>query len=123
MIWEKTFLSNQIVITILTRKATKEEIKKASEEFGDYIKIVLDLEKERAAIGGRLHTDIEKVLLESGSVQKDLWGGGLDLANKTFDTQAMINIRPFENNDNMEILDPQTRKKFLEICNKLISNL
>lgn len=108
------------MIIILEKKATEEDLKKASEEFGDYIKIVADIEKEIIAIGGKLHSDAERLLLEAGSNQKNLWGGGLDLANKELDTQAMINIRPLEKNDNMEILDIKVRDKFLKICRKLI---
>jgi len=108
------------MIVYLEKPATKEEIKKASEEFGDYIKIVLDIRKEVAVIGGKLHADGEKVLIEKGSTQKDIWGGGFDLATGLIDSQAIINIRPQDENDSMEILDPEIRKKFLDIVEKFL---
>lgn len=107
------------MIIILQKKATKAEIEKAKEEFRDFIKIVVDIEKEIAAIGGKLHADAEKLLLEKGSKNKNLWGGGFDLKNNAVDTQAMINIRPTEN-DNMEILDQEIRERFLKIAKKLL---
>lgn len=111
------------MVIILNQKAIKEDIAKASEEFGDYIKIVADIEKEIVAIGGKLHADSEKKLLESGSAQKNIWGGGLDLETKIFDTQAMINIRPLDHNNSMEILSPKIRDKFLKICSRLLSDI
>lgn len=108
------------MIVILKKRASKDDIKKALEEFEDYFKIVVDLEKEIIAIGGKLHSDAEKLLIENGSVQKNIWGGGYDTKTKNFDTQAMINIRPKENNDNMEILDWEIRDKFKKIAKRLL---
>lgn len=108
------------MIILLQRKATKGEIQKAKEEMGDFIKIVIDIEKEIAAIGGELHADAEKLLMENGSSQENLWGGGFDTATNIIDSQAMINIRPSQKNDNMEILDQKIREKFLEIAEKLL---
>ena len=108
------------MIIIVNKSATSNEIEKAKEEFGDYIKIVVDIEKEIAAIGGKFHTDAEKLLIENGSAQKNLWGGGFDISTKKIDTQAIINIRPSQGNDSMEILDPNIRTNFLKIAIKLI---
>lgn len=108
------------MIIIIRRKATREEIIKAKEEFGDFIKIVIDIEKEILAIGGSLHADAEKLLIDAGSNQRDLWGGGFDTATNIIDSQAMINIRPNQGNEGMDILDPKIRKKFLKIAEKLL---
>lgn len=104
------------MVLYLERKATKEDIRNASQEFGDYIKIVVDIERGVIAIGGKLHADAEKILIRTGSPQRNLWGGGLDLNSKKIDTQAIINLRPRQGNDSMEILDPEIRKKFIEIA-------
>jgi len=108
------------MIVILNRRATPEEIKQASEYFKDYIKIVVDIEKEIIALGGKLHADAERVLIEKGSNQENIWGGGLDLKTKDIDSQAIINMRPNAGNDSMEILEPVIRNKFLEIARKLL---
>ncbi len=97
---------------VLTKKASKEEIEKAKEEFGNYIKAVVDIEKKIVVIGGRFHADAEKILIEKGSVQQNLWGGGIDPVTGKIDFQAIINIRPKQNNDSMEILDQNIRKTF-----------
>lgn len=104
------------MIVYLEKHATKEEIKKASEEFGEYLKITLDVEKKVAVIGGKLHADGEKVLIEKGFRQSDIWGGGISIKSGRVDTQAVINIRPSMNNDSMEILDPRIRNKFIKIA-------
>ena len=41
--------------------------------FGDMVKIVVDVRRRVAAVGGELHADAEQVLLEHGSAQADLW--------------------------------------------------
>jgi len=104
------------VIIFLDRKASAEEVKRASEEFRDYIKIIIDIEKQVMAIGGNLHADAEKVLIKNGSSQENIWGGGYSITSRRIDTQAVINIRPRQGNDSMEILDAETRRRFIEIA-------
>lgn len=104
------------MIILLEKPATEDDIKKASEELGDYIKIIVDIVRYKVAIGGELHADAEKLMIEQGSKQKDIWGGGIDLATKKLFTNAMINIRPNQGNDSMEILDQDARQVFLEVA-------
>jgi len=108
------------MIVYLDRKATKEDVQKASEEFGDYIKIVVDIENNILAMGGKLHADAEKVLIENGSSQENIWGGGYSVTSRRIDTQAVINIRPRQGNDSMEILDADTRRIFIEIAERFM---
>lgn len=107
------------MIVTLTRPATKKQIQEMLTEFSDYIKIVVDIEKEFLAGGGRLHVDCEQELLEQGSHQKDLWGGGVDLANNQVEFNSLTNIKP-EQNASQEILDAGIRQKFEEIVRRLI---
>ena len=58
---------------------TKEEINKLRELFDVYIKTVIDIKKKICSAGCDRHFDSEKILLEQGSEQKDVWGGGIDL--------------------------------------------
>lgn len=109
------------MIVLITNKATDADIKKAREEFGDYIKIVIDIKREMAAIGGKLHADAEKVLLKNGSKQEDIWGGGMKTATKEIDFQGVINIRPKQDNNSMEILNSEIRRKFLAIAIKMLT--
>ena len=90
---------------------TLEELNRAKEEFGDYVKVVVDLLTGRYSLGGQLHADGEKMLLENGSKQLDLWGGGVDLLTGGVEANALINLR--SPNGNQEILDPVIRTSFI----------
>jgi len=107
----------------INKLLTEEEIKKIREEFGDYIKITADVETENIIVGCELHADGEKMLLEKGSKQGDIWGGGIDLKDKIIDTTAVLNIRPSLGNDSMEILDSTRREKFVKIVKKYFEKL
>ncbi len=91
------------------------EIEKLKEEFEVYIKTVIDIEKKICVAGMRLHYEGEKILLESGSKQASIWGGGLNLETKEIDYNSFINIRPRDNNSKNEILDAEIRKKYKEL--------
>ena len=107
----------------IDKKLTKSEILDLRKKYGDYIKLTVDIENKWIVAGGELHSDGEKLLLEKGSTQDDIWGGGIDMINKQVDTTAVLNIRPRLNNDNLEILDPEIRKKFHDIIRKYFVEL
>lgn len=99
---------------VITKKRpfTKEEIKKLSELFDVYIKTVIDVKKKTCSAGCDRHIDSEKILLDQGSKQADLWGGGIDLETKIIDCNSMINIRPQQGNVSNEIHDAKMREEF-----------
>lgn len=107
------------MILILRKKATKEEIKKIAEDFDGYIKVVVDIERGILAGGGKKHIDAEQLLLEAGSKQDYLWGGGFDLETEEIDYNSMINIRPSQGNLSREILSTDARKDFDAIVKAL----
>ncbi|MCX6724836.1 MAG: DUF5674 family protein [Candidatus Shapirobacteria bacterium] len=107
----------------IDKSLTKEEILKLQKDYGSYIKLTLDLENQWIIAGGELHADGEKILLEKGSKQDDIWGGGMNLENKQIDTTAVLNIRPRLSNDNLEILDSKRREKFIQIVKKYFRRL
>jgi hypothetical protein len=92
-----------------------EEIEKLKEQFDVYIKTVIDVKKKICSAGCNRHFDSEQLLLESGSIQEDLWGGGVDLETKAIDYNSMINIRPRQNNNSNEIQDVAIRDKYTEL--------
>ena len=102
---------------------TLKEIKNLQNKYGNYVKLTVDIEEGLVAVGGELHADGEKILLEKGSKQDDIWGGGINLENKQIDTTAVLNIRPRLNNDNLEILDSTRREKFIKIVKKYFRKL
>jgi len=107
-----------MAVVILKEKPTEEQLAQIAEEFNDYAKIVIDLNREIVAAGGQLHTDGEDLLLKDGSHQENLWGGGIDLVSKKIDCTAVINIRPTQENNSLEILEPLKRRKFFKITKR-----
>jgi len=94
---------------------TKDEIKKLQEQFDVYIKTVIDVKNKVCSAGCDRHFESERILLDQGSHQIDLWGGGMDLETLTIDGNSMINIRPSQGNTSNEILDPALRAKFEDL--------
>lgn len=94
---------------------TKDEIEKLLEQFDTYIKTVIDIKKRICTAGCGRHFESEKVLLDRGSKQSDIWGGGIDCNTKEIDFNSFINIRPTDNNPSNDILDPEIRKKYNEL--------
>src|SRR3990167_8162493 len=99
------------MINTKTGPYTKEEIEKLKKLFAVYIKTVIDVDKKICSAGCDRHFESEKILLDQGSKQEDLWGGGIDLETMTIDCNSMINIRPSVNTSN-EIQDKSTREEF-----------
>lgn len=107
------------MILIMRTKATQEEIKKMSEDYQGYIKVVVDVERKILAGGGERHSDAEKMLLEDGSKQENLWGGGVDWETKEIDYNSIINLRP-KQNKSRDILSENIRSKFDKIIKDLL---
>lgn len=103
------------MIITKTTPFTKEEIEKLKEVFDVYIKTVIDIEKKICSAGMDRHFEGEKILLNQGSKQSDLWGGGIDLETKVIDFNSFINIRPNDNNTSNEIQDQNTRQVYEEL--------
>lgn len=93
------------------------EIGDMSQVFGNYVKLVADIELEILYGGGQLHADMEKILIDSGSKQEHVWGGGIDLDQRLIDCRAVANIRPSINRS-IEILNQSNRIKFVNIVKK-----
>lgn len=99
---------------IITKKEpyTKEEIGKLKERFDVYIKTVIDVEQKVCSAGMDRHFEGEKILLDQGSSQSDVWGGGVDLDSEIIDFKSFINIRPNDNNRSNEIQNQEIIKEF-----------
>lgn len=102
---------------------TKDEIKKLQEVFDTYIKTVIDVEKKNCSAGCSRHFEGEKILLEGGSKQSSLWGGGLDIETKEIDCNSFINIRPNDNNMSNEIQNAKIRKEFNNLMKYFFKNI
>ncbi len=102
---------------------TKKEIEKLKEQFDIYIKTVIDVKKKICSAGCNRHFESERILLDQGSHQSDLWGGGVDLETKVIDCNSFINIRPGDKNTSNEIQDPKLRKEFEELTKYFFSEV
>ncbi|OGK10333.1 hypothetical protein A2767_07225 [Candidatus Roizmanbacteria bacterium RIFCSPHIGHO2_01_FULL_35_10] len=110
------------MLVILNSKATTKDIKTASEDYESFIKITIDIVKEKVIIGGEYHYDAEQELLRMGSKQEDILGGGFNLDTKVFATNALINMKP-KYNSSAEILNEKKRIIFLKIAKKYLDVL
>lgn len=102
---------------------TKEEIEKLKAVFDVYIKTVIDIKKKICSAGMDRHFEGEKILLEQGSRQRDLWGGGIDLETKTIDFNSFINIRPNDNNTSNQIQNPDIQKEYEDLSRFFFSEV
>ncbi len=111
---------NKCMPLLLTEKITSKQLKLASVDLEGYIKFVVDTEKAVMAVGGKRHVDGEELLLEKGSSQENLWGGGYDTKTEEIDFDSMINIRPSINNPSREVLSLSIRTKIEKIAKALL---
>jgi hypothetical protein len=93
--------------------------------FGDMVKYVADIERGVIAIGGDLHADAEELLLEDGSRQADLWGANYypgSGAERCIEYTSLINIRPAQGNQGMEIEDRDVRERVRRLTFTLVGD-
>jgi len=102
---------------------SKIEIQKLQEQFGTYIKTVIDIYNKICSAGADRHFESEKILLDSGSKQSNLWGGGIDLNSKEIDFNSFINIRPNDNNSSNEIQSEETRNVYKELTEYFFNDI
>jgi len=109
---------------IISDKISVAKLKEmAAKMFGNLVKAVVDIEKGVMAIDGELHADEQTLLLENGSKQQDIWGINIypdKIGDDFVEFDSVINIRPSQQNRIRGVEDEETRKKILEIANKLI---
>ncbi|MDP2906168.1 MAG: DUF5674 family protein [Candidatus Omnitrophota bacterium] len=108
------------MLLIIREKASEEILKKVAEDLKGYIKVVVDIRRKILSAGGKMHVDGERMLLEDGSKQSDIWGGGLDIDTKEVDFDSVINLRPGQNNPSREVLDSAIRKQMEALIHALL---
>jgi hypothetical protein len=104
-----------ILLTTPIQKGDLEIYK--SNPYDSMIKYVVDINKSLIAIGGEMHSDAEKVLLENGSIQENIWGSNLYPWGDIIEIEytSLINIRPTSGNRSMEIQEESIREKVKKI--------
>ena len=109
---------------LVTNQLTLAELQTmASSRFGDMVKAVVDVDRELLALDAELHSDLEALLIEEGSHQKNLWGINLypeREGDRFVEFDSMINMRPSQGNRSRSVDSPDIRKKILEIVSKKV---
>jgi uncharacterized protein DUF5674 len=111
-------------ILIVRAAVARDELRRmAGEQFGDFVKAVVDIGRGIMAIGGELHADEEALLLEDGARQADLWGINLHPSSPTgelIEFDSMINVRPSQGNRSRGVEDPSVRRQIEGIVGRLV---
>jgi len=108
---------------ILENIITIDELKEvANNTFGNLVKAVVDVEKKLIAIDAELHSDLEALLIENNSQQKNLWGINLyPYEDEDFlEFDSMINIRPSQGNRSRSVDSVEVQQEITDIVNKWV---
>ena len=113
---------------ILDKRTTLEEIRAQEERetvyFEDMVKCVADLKKEIIAVSAELHVDLEQMLLDAGSEQRNLYGFNILYEDGEIEYDSLIN--PPRNREagfpraGRDVADPMAREKIKEVVDKWI---
>lgn len=107
------------MIHLIRQKATAKQMEEMLDALGTYIKLAVDIRRKVLAGGGILHADCEAELLRDGSRQENIWGADWSPKSEEVRFEALINIRPGQNNSTMEIQDSNIRFKVESITREL----
>ena len=109
---------------IVTDTISLDELKQMSTViFDNMVKAVVDVDREVFAVDAELHSDLEALLIEDGSGQKNLWGVNFypELQGDDFiEFDSMINMRPSQGNKSRGVDDEQIRKKIALVVSKRV---
>jgi hypothetical protein len=111
------------MIHLIREKATPQQMTEMLDALGTYIKLAVDIRRKILAGGGILHADCEAKLLSDGSRQEDIWGADWIPESQEIHFEALINIRPRQNNPTMEIQDTNIRFKVESIIKELLEGI
>ena len=111
------------MIRVLDEKVNPEQLREMLEVYESMIKIVVDLRQNRLAGGGEMHADCERVLLETGSEQDDLWGANWYPEEQRIAYESLINIRPRMGNRSILIEAEALRKQVAAITRQILGGV
>ena len=109
---------------IVKDKISIQALQEMSEKmYGNFVKAVVDIDQEIMMVDAEMHADLEEMLLEEGSEQKNLWGINLH-PKKTVEPwiefDSMINVRPSQDNRSRYVENSKIRDKIIEVVTKLV---
>jgi len=106
---------------LFIKSLSDKEINQILDKFGNYFKIMADIELGLMVVGCKLHVDAVPMLKGKGGVENDMWGGWVNLEDKMIETNAVWNIR--DGNPSMEILDNEVRSRFINLVKEYFGNV
>ena len=113
------------MIKIIKKPIKRQEIvAMAKNQFGDLIKIVVDIKSQIMAVGGEVHAEEEALLVEKENSQREhTWGINLWPEKPREDWvefDSVINLKPYFNNRSRGVKNPEIREIIKKIIDKLI---
>ena len=114
-------MESPLIIRALLSSA--EILELARRDFGDMIKVVVDIKRGIMAAGGELHADSEALLITDGSAQDDIWGANYypeREPGKRLEYSAMLNIRPARGNRSQEIGSEKVRTELRAVVERIM---
>ena len=108
------------MIHLLIQSAAPEQIQEMLQEYESMIKIVVDIRRRLLSGGGEMHSDCERVLLDDGSEQDDLWGANWYPNGQRLEYESLINIRPRLGNRSILIQDDHLRKQVESVTREIL---
>lgn len=109
---------------IISKSISQDELLEMAQRiFGGLVKAVVDVEKNIMVVDAAMHADEERLLLEHGSEQDDLWGINLypEMQGDDFiEFDSMINVRPRLHNYSRGIENIELQKKIIAIVHTLV---
>lgn len=114
----------ELNMIVLEKQISMTDLTSIAEElYGDMVKAVADVAENTLAIDAELHSDLERLLLENGSLQDNLWGFNIypGVEGEDFiEFDSLINIRPRQNNRSRYVESGEIREKITKIVNRFI---
>ena len=111
----------KIIKDIIEIAELKEMAKKMH---GDFVKGIVDVEKEIIAFDAPMHSELLELLMQDEhSEPKNLWGINIhpDKDMPDFiEFDSMMNLKPGLGNKSRYVEDEKTREKIITIVNKLV---
>jgi hypothetical protein len=111
------------MIHLIKQSATPDQITEMLQEYENMIKLVVDIRRRILSAGGEMHADCERVLLDDGSEQDDLWGANWYPNEQRIEYESLINIRPRLGNRGILIQDEDLRKQVASVATELLGVL
>lgn len=114
----------QLPMIIVTETIQIEELRRMADLFsGVLVKGVVDIQRGYLALDAEMHSDLERMLLEDGSQQMDLWGINLypdQTGDEFIEFDSMINMRPSQGNRTRSVEDESIRLRIIEIVGQRV---